>query len=190
MPGGGDDRVAGGVAVMAGRRPRVTADDVNGSNPLRPAGAQDTSGIVHGLTSKRALKQKSEAIVNAMLTDPHCPLYLRTPAFAASVMAWGQAEAMAALAWEYMCVLLDDGGPAAIFGMREGQLKAQSEVWKAHASFASQMRSKLGIDPSGYAKLARELNLQQNATAGQLQQMADRGGEIAQRRLAIAGETG
>ena len=92
---------------------------------------------------------------------------------------------MAALAWEYMGELLDAGGPAAIFGMQPGMLKAQSEVWKAHAAFAASRRAALGISPVSYAKISRDLGIAAATTADQLQRMGERGGEIARRRLGI-----
>ena len=184
---------------MAGRKPRVTRDEQAGVTPLRGERRSDGrfgpgneeaargggAGMRHGMNSRRAIDDRAQAIITAMLEDARCPDHLRSPAFAAEVLAWGKAEAMAALAWEYMGELLDAGGPAAIFGMQPGMLKAQSEVWKAHAAFAASRRAALGISPVSYAKISRDLGIAAAPTADQLQRMGERGGEIARRRLGI-----
>lgn len=154
------------------------------------AGRGNANNLKHGMYSGRALRSRAEAIVTAMLEDARCPSHLRSPAFAATLLAWGNAEAIASLAWDWMCDLLDEAGPQAIFGMSPGMMKAQSEVYKTHAQAASQLRSKLGIDPVGYAKIAKDLGIAANAAEDQLQRMATTGAEITSRRLGLVqGET-
>lgn len=189
---------------MAGRKPRATRDEQAGTNPLQGGkpgivnpnashapeaqssrSRANSNGLKHGMASARALNDRAEAIIAAQLEDARCPDHLRSPTFAAEVMAWGKAEAMASLAWDYMCELLEAGGPAAIFGMQPGMLKAQSEVWKAHAAHAASRRAALGISPVSYAKIARDLGLAAATTQDQLARMSERGGEIASRRLGI-----
>lgn len=179
---------------MAGRKPRMTRDQQAGQDPLKPprtpgsyapGNMGNVNALRNGMTSKRALNDRAMAIITAYLEDARCPDHLRLPAFAADVMAWGQAEALASFAWDDMCKLMDEEGTAAVFRMQPGVMKAQSEVWKAHAAFASQLRKGLGLSPAGYAKIARELGIGAASTQDQLARMSEEGGEIVQRRLAI-----
>lgn len=192
---------------MAGRTPRKGRDEQQGTDPLKPASDRldprgervgnrvnnggskgNVNRMTHGMKSRRALEARSTAIITAMLGDNRCPDHLRSPAFAHTLIAWGNAEAMASLAWDHMCDLLTEGGPTAIFGLSPGMMKSVSEVWKAHAAFASTLRGRLGIDPVGYAKIARDLGIAAATTGDQLARMNAAGAAITQRRLAaIAG---
>ncbi len=180
---------------MAGRKPRETRDQQAGQDPLTAGGRRrgeyapgnmgGANAMKHGMTSSRAINAKAMAIITAMLEDARCPDHLRSPAFVAELMAWGRAEAMSALAWDWLSKVLDAEGPEAIFGMQPGMVKSLSDVWKGHEAFAAQRRRALGISPDGYARIARNLGLAAAATGDQLARMKETGGEIAKRRIAL-----
>lgn len=188
---------------MAGRRPRVGRDEEAGQNPLRrepgwqnpnrshESGAQSArdrgnqNALKHGMQSRRALNDRAQAIISAMLEDARCPDHLRSPAFAPELMAWGKAEAVESFAWDDMCRLMDEEGTAAAFRMRPGMMKSQVEVWKTVAAHAAQRRAALGISPVSYARIAKDLGIAAATTQDQLTRMAERGGEIARARLAV-----
>lgn len=172
---------------MAGRKPQPRADEQAGANPLRPprGTARANKNFVNGLGSQRAIADRAEAFYRALMLDPRCPLYLHSAAFAQSVMSWSQAEAVASLAYEHMERCLIEGGPDLIFALKPGVMRSVSEVWMAHAKFAMQLRSKLGIDPAAYARVSRDLNLAGNATEDRLQQMAQAGAAVTTKRLEL-----
>ena len=195
---------------MAGRRPKQTSDDQSGTNPLKPGrrggktggrdfepgnvpqnafGKGNKVGVggtrTHGMTSDISIRARAEAIITAMLEDARCPDHLRSPAFAPTLLAWGRAEAISSLAYDWMCVLLDSEGPEAIFGLKQGQVKAISDVWRGHEQFASSLRSKLGLDPAGYARLSKDLGLTATATEDRLVKMAQAGHDVTSRRLGL-----
>lgn len=202
---------------MAGRKPRQGNDEQGGTDQLkphrnkfqppkpfqpgnRPVNAfppgnriSATGTLTHGITSKWAIRDRADAILEAMLTDPRCPDHLHSPGFAVTIMDWSKAEAVASLAFDWMCKLLEEGGedgPGIIFGLQPGVMRAVSEVWKGHAAHADRLRSKLGLDPVSYAKIARDLGIASAATEDRLSRMAESGKEVTERRLGlVAGDS-
>jgi hypothetical protein len=202
---------------MAGRKPRQVPDDQQGTNPLKrqykphghdPAGNNLPGSLAghkfgegnnaargargnwrNGLGSERTITHRAAAILEAMLSDPHCADHLRHSLFAASVMAWSRAEAMASLAWEWMERLYAGGGADALFLPQPQIMKTASEVWLKHSESASRARDKLGISPVSYAKIRRDLGLNEESIAQRLGQMAVGGAQIRSRRQAISAET-
>lgn len=193
---------------MAGRRPREDGPDdllrtrrpgairpgerrgnnVPGSTGGHKLGPGNTAGkgrlppnVTHGLGSERLLSQRAQAILTAMLSDVHCPDYLRTAAFLPSVMAWSRAEAAAAAAWEW-CESL---GAPAMFLMGEGHGRSAIDMWKGLSAHARSVRNDIGISPVSYARIARDLGIAQQATEDRLNAAAKEGRAITARRFGV-----
>lgn len=139
------------------------------------------SNYKHGIRSQRAISDRAEAIVTAMLGDAHCPDYLRSAAFIPSVMAWGKAEAAASLAWDW-CEQL---GTPGMFLMGEGHGRSAIDMWKALHAHARSVRNDIGLSPISYAKIARDLGIAHQATEDRLNAAAREGQAITARRMGI-----
>lgn len=139
----------------------------------------------HGMKHEDSIRARALAYREAMLSDPHCPDYLYTPAFASDFSAWSRREALASLALDYAEGILAEEGPAGLFAMRPGVMRSPAEVLAAMEEGAARARTKLGLNPAGYVRIARDYNLAQNTTANQLQDMAAEGAELVRRQLAL-----
>lgn len=186
---------------MAGRRPRETAP----GDPLRPGGTGNaapgsmgghkfgqgnqwargnTGNFKHGMQSERAISVRAEAIITAMLGDEKCPDYLRSAAFIPSVMAWGRAEAMASLAWEWC-----ESMGMEMFVPGEGHGKSPADVWRTLHAHARGVRNDIGLSPVSYAKIARDLGIAQSATEDRLNAAAKEGRAITAKRMGVVQAT-
>jgi hypothetical protein len=177
---------------MAGRRLKVTREDqvaAREKGSYAPGNMGSTNGLIHGMSSERAINDRAQAILTATLEDAQCPDHLRLPKFAASLIAWARAEALASLAWDYLCQCSAEGGMEAIFQPKANVTRTVSEIYTNMSNAALRHRSVLGITPVGWAKIAKDLGIAAAATQDQLGRMGERGGEIARRRLAVVSGT-
>lgn len=141
--------------------------------------------VIHGMYSRRHVEARAEAIVAALLEDGLSPDHVAHPMFAMHLSAIGRAEAVASLGWEYVMDVLEESGPGAVFGMEPGVPRALIEVWKGTEQHADRLREKMGLTPTGYAKLVQHLGLSVSAQEDRLSAAARAGREIAAKRLGI-----
>jgi hypothetical protein len=178
---------------MAGRRPRKTRDEQAGTSPFGAPGEEDglPPGVIHGTRSERSIRGRATAYERAYLADPHCPGHVRTPAFAPERAAWARREVIVSMYLDFCEDLLATEGPEALFRLTPGIMRAPIEILSSLEEGAARARTRMGINPSGYVRLAAALNLSHNATIANLQQMDAEGARTVERRMELpAGEGG
>lgn len=111
---------------------------------------------------RRDLSKRADAIIEALVREPRTPDHIRSPAFAGALLAWGRAEAMAAMAWD----IARERGPDA-FTAPDGQQRCLAEVWRAHAKHANWLRERLGLSPAAYAEIASDVRTGEALARGQ-----------------------
>lgn len=106
------------------------------------------------------------------------PDHIRTPAFASAAGAWARAEAVAELIFEHMSAMpVEDMIAPPMPGT-----KPPVDTWRAVDAHASRLRSKLGLDPQGYARIRRDLGLADRAEEAALDRMSRTGGQLVTRQ--------
>ena len=106
-----------------------------------------------------------------------------SPAFRSAVLAWGRAEAVASLLFDWLALQDIDG----LITPRLAATKAPVDTWRSLEAHAANLRSKLGIDPVSYARIAKDLGIAQKASEDALERLAGKGAEITSRRLELEG---
>jgi len=186
-----------GVTPLHGRPPRGTAKGtpsgigpdgvwhpaVPGQRP--PFAPGNTINLTHGATCPAKIRPRAEEIVRSVLEDALMPDHLRSPAFRFALQAWAEAEAAAAMLYDWIC---EQSIETLVFP-RLGATKAPVELWQTMAKTAMTLRGKLGLDPASYARISKDLGIAENASENQLRGAAQRGALIVARRAAI-GEGG
>lgn len=135
---------------------------------------------MHGAWSERAIAPRAERFATALLEDAQIPDHVRSPVFAAAVQAWARAEAVASLLFDHLAGLEVE----AMMTPRLAAARAQVDLWRAMEAHAASLRSKLGLDPVGYARIAKDLGIANRASEDALERMAKAGREIRERREA------
>jgi hypothetical protein len=198
---------AGREAVMAGRRERQPADAQAGVRPLQgprdsrngdtgdwqpewpgqrpPFGAGNTASRVHGGNDERVVGPLAEAIEAEILGDAQMPQHVRSPAFARAVRASSRAEAVADLMFRYMDTLT----PEQMTIPRKAGTKAPLDLYLTAEAKAAGHRSRLGLDPVSYARIAKDLGLAQASSEAALERLGSAGAEVTSRRLEIEAQS-
>jgi hypothetical protein len=155
----------------------VTADGADGWTPDFPGQRPpftdgNEAAVTTGAWSERRVGPLADQIARELLGDPETPPHIREPMFAASVQAWSRAEACCQLIWRWlaerdiMTALTDlttstedeetfKGGAHRKSTVRHvGSVLDSLRRWEAHAS---NLRSKLGLDPASAARVGRDL---------------------------------
>ncbi len=176
------------LECVAGRKPRVARDEQAGVTPLagtRPGwgrGGYRGAGLagegpgaghswppfqpghtlsrIHGALSERDIVPQAEAIAAAVLEEAQCPDHLRSPAFRASLAGWARAEAVSSLLFDYLATLEVE----AMLTLRQQATRAPVDLWRAAEAHAANLRSKLGLDPVSYARIAKDLGITSRAS--------------------------
>lgn len=153
------------------------AGDTSGWTPAFPGQRPPferghTASVVHGAFSKRVTGPLAEQIAADLLASEDTPAHLHEPLFAASVMAWAQAEAvcqqlrafvggqdledsMAELATEEQDEVRDRSGTRRTSTARRvASALDQLRKWE---SLAASQRARLGLDPASAAKVGRDV---------------------------------
>ena len=155
--------------------------------PFQPG---HTRSVTSGIHSERMLMPRAEAILLQAKADPSWPHYLNEPVYAAAVSAWARAEAAVQLYTEYLegqtpeewsTEVTDlaeategdgDRGGSSTRTSRSRKRMASLEMWRKLEQHASQMRTKLGLDPLARARLGRDVASQQADMAQVMAQLA------------------
>jgi hypothetical protein len=143
------------------------------------------ANMMHGIYSRRYVEARALSIATTLLEDNVSPEHVRHPMFTLHLMSLSRAEAMSSLLYEYVLDVLDTDGPAAVFGMEAGVPRALAEVWKSLETRADRLRETMGLTPTGYAKISRDLGVAASASEDRLERAAREGHQIAARRLGI-----
>lgn len=114
----------------------------------------------------------------AVLASASMPDLVRAETFRAAVRDWCRAEAVAELAYGWLC----EQEPEFMFGLKPGVARSPAEVWRSLSAHAGRMRARLGLDPASYAQVRRDLGLADKAAEDRLVVMAREGAEIVKRR--------
>ncbi len=126
---------------------------------------------------------RAKAILLAVLEDPAMPDHVRTAAFASAAGAWARAEAVAEVLFEYVCQMsVDDMIAPPMPGT-----KAPVDVWRMADAHASRLRSKVGLDPMSYARIARDLGIADRALDAGLDRMSRTGAQYVTRAAEAIG---
>lgn len=157
--------------------------DGNTASEGRRQAGQESGGYVHGAYSDDEIAPRARALVTSVLEDKAMPDHLRSPAFRHSLDAWGRAEAAASLILEY----ISGQGIGATIVPKMGGTKAPLEIWQKFETTAARMRSELGISPASYARISRDLGLNQKANEDALERLSGQGAQIVARRMEIEG---
>jgi hypothetical protein len=171
---------------MAGRKPRKNPFGAPDDDPPEPE--WKPGQFVHGMYSEHAIRERSEAIGKAFLSDPHCPPHIRLTTFMAEFASWTRREALASLALDYAERKLYEEGLEGLFGLKPGVMRAPAEILSGSEDGASRARSKLGINPASYARIMATVNFSQTSAADQVRQMDAAGAEIVARRSLESGD--
>lgn len=189
MPGSG---VSGDewVPEFAGQRP--------------PFAVSNSAAVTHGARSERRLAPLAEAHVAALLAEPESPGYLRDPSFSRALVAYGRAEAMCDLLWEWLAAqdveaaLTEVTQPAETEDRdtakdgsgrvtRKSMSRRTASVWdqlQKAQKVADRLRSELGLAPRPRMGIVRDAGVAAAKVDEALELMAARGREIAERRAA------
>lgn len=143
-----------------------------------PAIAGNDLALKHGAGSPRHVLPKAAEIEAALLADAEIPAWLRTAQFAAARKAWAEAEAIADLMLTWLATL----DMTALTTPRKAATKSPVDLWRSAHSHAANLRSKLGLDPVSYARIAKDLGIAQAASEDALSRLAETGKTIRERR--------
>ena len=145
-----------------------------------PAEPGNVLALQHGAYSPRHVLPKAAEIEAALLADAEIPAWLRTAQFAAARKAWAEAEAIADLLLTWLATL----GMTELTTPRKAATKSPVDLWRSAHSHASNLRSKLGLDPVSYARIAKDLGIGAQASEEALSRLAETGKAIRERREA------
>ena len=192
---------------MAGRKPRVPRDEQAGVTPLH--GPRHGSGIqadgtwvpefpgqkppfakgnrlsVRSGAQGRDAVERAAMLMNQVIADPDMPAHLKSPAFSFSLQGWARVQAAADLYYEYAMALDPEEGSTA----RRIAGKAPLEIWLQMEKTAATMRKALGMDPTSYAKIMKDLGLQRKSADEMLKALAGTGAQIVARRRELGAGT-
>ena len=175
-----------GVTPLRGQRPGEAWE----AKPPRgyswpPFQDGNAAARVHGARSEREIGPRAVEIMTALLEDPAQPDHVRSPVFRHHVWAWARAESVAGLLFDYLAGLSFDE----MVTPRLAATRSPVDLWKVADGHAGRLRSSLGLDPAGYAKIRRDLGLSQRASEEALEQLSAAGAAIvAKRRELGAGQ--
>jgi hypothetical protein len=179
-----------GVTPLRGRRPKGRPagsglkDDgswepeFEGQRP--PYAPGNTSAMVHGARSERTIRPLAEQLMQAILEDAEQPDHLRSPMFRFTLSECCRAQAVAEILFDY----IDSLGVEDMVRPRLSGTKSPVDQWKAAAAHAASLRSKLGLDPVSYARIAKDLGLASKASEDAIGRLAETGKGIVERREA------
>lgn len=169
-----------------------------------PFEVENEAALVHGARSERKVGPLAARIVEELFQDPDTPAHLREPIFQASVQAWARAEAVCKLLFAWLADKDILTGLTALASTTEEETHAggrtnrksvtktipavQEQLRKAEI-LASNLRSKLGLDPVSAARVGRDLALARHLSAGATP-LDDALAEIERRRALSAGADG
>ena len=199
---------------MAGRKPYKGRDEQAGRAPLRgapplpPAPGEDekwprsrdgaapaswagTQGHkTHGTSAPSALDQlridaRAREFMVAALENPAMPDHLRSPGFRTAVWGWSKVEILAEIVWEWACTLIEGDGMAALMLPPLPGTNPVFATIQLAESKAAWHRSRLGLDPTSYARIAKDLGLNRRAAEDGLTRLDSAGAEIVGRRMAL-----
>lgn len=164
-------------------RSRVTA-----AGPASWAGTQGHQTHGTSMSSARIklkIDRRAREFMARVLEDPSMPDHLRSPAFRLAVWGWSKAEIMSEVVWEWACELIEGEGLTA---MMLPPLPGTNPVFvtiQLAESKAAWHRSRLGVDPVSFARLAKDLGLNQRAAEDGLTRLAGEGAQIVKHRRAL-----
>ena len=185
-PGEADDAGEGGGKRSTGARGKSQGPGRGG--PARgyswpPFQEGNTAAVKHGAHSESVVQPRARAILLAVLEDPAMPDHVRTAAFASAAGAWARAEAVAELLFEHMGAMSVE----AMIAPPMPGTRAPIDVWRAADAHASRLRSKLGLDPGSYARIARDLGIADRALDAGLDRMSRTGAQLVTRHAEAIG---
>jgi hypothetical protein len=169
-----------------------------------PFVGENEAALVHGARSERKVGPLAARIVEELLEDPDTPAHIREPIFAPSVQAWARAEAQCKLLFAWLADKDIMTGLTALASTTEEETRERGRsnrksVTKTIPSvidqlrraeiLASNLRSKLGLDPVSAARVGRDLALARHLSAGATP-LDDALAEIEWRRALTAGGDG
>jgi hypothetical protein len=145
--------------------------------PFQPG---HTVNLVHGARCEKMIAPRAQALETAVMESAEFPDLVRSPVFRMSLTAWTRAEAVASLLYEYIAGL----EPGEMMTPRLAGTRAPVDLWRTAESHAAKLRGELGLTPTGYAKISRDLGLAGRAADEALERMASAGRQIREQRSA------
>lgn len=167
-PASGDSEPVAGFG-----EPRWPGDSRPPFAPGNQLAVGNTSTLVHGATSPRAIAERAELVHGQLLQ--HAP-YLAEPKFLPAADRYLKAAAREALLHAHIERVSADKGPGAV----------PARVWEqatAAARLAAKLGSDLGLDPIGHARI-RALSAGADVSEASLADMAAEGKAIRERAQA------
>jgi hypothetical protein len=188
---------------MAGRRngPRYEHGDPRKNPSGMPAKGQapefepgNTVAQVHGGGSRGAYwldKRPTQAIaalaadIAERFLDGYCPPQLLMPQFKPAIESWARREARVVLLSDWLDTL-----PVEEWAVpqKTGAMKSPYEIYLTAEHSAAKARKDLGLDPSSYASILKDLGIAGRQQEDALERMATQGAEIRRLR-AVEGRT-
>ena len=156
-----------------------------------PFEAGNFAAVKSGTQSERLLAPLAEAVLLEARADPSWPAYLDEPVYAMSVSAWARAEAAVQLYTRYLerqtpeewstevtdaAEVTEGGGERGGRETRRSRTRKRTpslEMWRKLEQHASNLRTKLGLDPLSRARLGRDVASSQ-ADMAQIMAQLDR----------------
>ncbi len=171
-PGGSASGIDPETGVWTPTNPTQREPWRKGYDPRR--GDQTT----HGLTKEDTIRERAEQFLAAALGDPAVPDHVRAPSFAAAAQAWARAETMEEMAFDWVSRI----GIEAALTQSDRSGAAPVDLWFKARDRAERARMRLGLDPASYAKIRKDLGLEQKASEMALETLAAAGAQITARR--------
>lgn len=184
---------------MAGRKPREPKfpplpgtgiplrgirDPDSGGTPAS-FGKRNTASQIHGASNAALVADRAALIMRKFLTDDGMPPHIRLPEFRGALTALCRVEAMTSFMWEFLTGLSAEE----VMTPYRNATKSPVDMWGAMETRCASLRSKLGLDPASYARIARDLGIERDATRQALEGHAAQGDEIIARRRELEGGT-
>jgi hypothetical protein len=132
----------------------------------------NSAAVTHGARSERRVAPLAEQIKRDLLGNDNTPPHLHEPVFAASIHAWARAEACCQLIWAWLAERDIMTGLTDLTTSTEEEERGKAttttktttrhvssvlDTLRRYESLASNLRSKLGLDPASAARLSRDL---------------------------------
>jgi hypothetical protein len=156
--------------------------------------------VTTGVSSERRIVPLAAWIEGALRADAATPGYLLESRFAYVVAAWSRAEAVVALLVEWLNRQDIDAAASEIIeeieqesrpamgqvkrSMRSRRTMSVLDQLDKHERRAANLRSRLGLDPAGYAKIAHDVAFTGKAADDAIERLGAKGREIHNKRMA------
>ncbi|HUK71385.1 MAG TPA: hypothetical protein VLW50_21900 [Streptosporangiaceae bacterium] len=163
-----------------GEHPAALATGDQSGNRRAVTHGAGYAGRVDSPRAPRAVIELANQIAEKYL-DGAIPAQLLRPEFMPAVKSWSRREARAAILSDYLEGLTVE---EMISPTRAGAVKSVFEIWLSAEHSAAKARKDLGLDPSSWASIQKDLGIAGRNADDRLAQLGQAGAAIRQRHQA------